>query len=60
MINKKQKFIKCFSKEDSDKLKEQGLKFLFEDNGIYWFTLDKNINFSKSGVDYKITDIINL
>lgn len=54
-------FIKCFSKEDSDKVMNQGHTFLYESNGVYWFTLNQNVQFTFSDNDsIKLTDSINL
>lgn len=54
-------FIKCFTKEDSDKVHNEGHTFLYESNGTYWFTLNTSVKFSFS--DSKtivLTNSINL
>lgn len=50
------KYIKCFSSDKVDYLKNIGFVFLYEQNGVYYFEdkdkLSKKINFS----DYNFND----
>lgn len=59
VINMSQ-FIKCF-KEDYDKVLNAGHTFLYESNGVYWFSLNNSVTFTFSDSDNIIlTDSINL
>jgi hypothetical protein len=44
-MNIKSKYIKCFSKDKSNQLKNAGFIFLYERNGVYYF--ENNINLYK-------------
>ena len=57
------KFIKCFSQDKSDKLKNNGFKFLYERNGVFYFENDDKltVKFSSSNIleNTKITTTVN-
>lgn len=47
----KTKYIKAFSQEKADSLKELGFTYLFEKQGVYWFENDeKLIKFSEANI----------
>lgn len=47
-----EKYIKVFSEEDCDKLKNLGYEFMHESDGVYWFLNSEKISkFTESDVD---------
>ena len=46
----KNKYIKCFSQDKSNELKNAGFVFLYERNGVYYFENNSNLckQFSKN------------
>ena len=45
-----EQFIKCFTREDYEKILKDGHSFLYESNGVYWFSLNKSITFTNYNV----------
>ena len=60
----KNKYIKCFSQEQSEELKKLGYIFLHESNGVFWFENNEKIsqNFSENRIldKVKFSQWINL
>ena len=61
MDNKK--YIKCFSNEEANKLKNTGFHFLYERDGIFYFENNQNLinNFEKENTikNVKFSSTIN-
>lgn len=56
------KYIKCFSKEDCDKLISQGFDFMYEQNEVYYLENTKQVttNFSEdNNLNVKFTNSVN-
>lgn len=49
-MNLKHKYIKCFSEEKLEELKLAGYKYLYENNGVYYFenNQDLTVKFSSN------------
>jgi hypothetical protein len=47
----KQKYIKCFSQEKSQKLNNVGYQFLYEQNGVYYHQNNENLTVKFSNTD---------
>ena len=52
-------FIKCFSSEDAEKLKEVGFTFFKEEYDEYIFFNDSAIQFSNSNLNIEFFDDVN-
>lgn len=56
-----EQFIKCFSEEDYEKILKLGHKFLYEQNNVYWFSINTNANFTFSqDENIELTSVINM
>lgn len=55
------KYIKCFTKEKFECLKEAGYTFLYEQNGVYYFESQNAIKFNNSDLlkDTKFSTTVN-
>lgn len=58
------KYIKCYSKQDCEKLKRIGFEFQRENNGIFIFFFDENLYQQNKMLfsnpkKYKITSIVD-
>ena len=56
-----EQFIKCFTKEDYEKVLKDGHSFLYESNGVYWFSVNKSVKSTFSNNEnIKLTNMMNL
>jgi hypothetical protein len=58
------RYIKCYSEEKSEELKLAGYRYLYQDNGVYFFENNKDLSvkFSNSDIlkDIKFSSWIGL